>query len=182
MGREQRRLHHTRRPDNQCVRFSVQRCPLPTWHRAMCRGDSCQARAHCSPEAEEDHEARSQPHSGPRQERTMGGIATSQTRETVAADHEQHVEQRVRKTRGSARGRERRSRQALPESGGESRRTNSRQQSTANCRQKSRPNGRDEHVQKNRKNNTQQQGRAHGARGSRRAIDLGRRDDLMGES
>ena len=38
-----------------------------------------------TPEAKADHEARSQPHSGPRQERTTSGIATSQALATTTA-------------------------------------------------------------------------------------------------
>ena len=73
----------------------------------------------CSTEAEADREARSQPHCGPRQKRTVSGIPTSQTRATTTAlepttstlgarmgrvvlvkqpaDQAQHVEWRARK-------------------------------------------------------------------------------------
>ena len=44
-GREQRRLHQTRRPVNQHVRVCVKRCALTTRHIAKRCGDNCQARA-----------------------------------------------------------------------------------------------------------------------------------------
>ena len=99
MGREQKRLHQTRRPVNQHVRVCFERCPLTTRHTAKrsddrCGTESTRTRPHgsvttpklwrdCSPEAEE---ARSQPHSALRQERNMSGTATSQARATTTLE------------------------------------------------------------------------------------------------
>ena len=87
-----------RRLVNQFVRVFVERCPLTSRHTAQShrrqlpsgssrtrplksRGDLHSFGGICSPEAEADHEARSQPHSGLRQDPTT----TSQAKATTTA-------------------------------------------------------------------------------------------------